>query len=72
MTWKKLALSPFNIPHLNRYSMPFSDLTLNLGYLSLVKSYRDFKSCMQIAPLKNVWGKLIHAHGLSGFDVPKI
>ena len=39
MTWKILALSLSNVPHLNHYSMHVSDLTGNLGYFSLVKRY---------------------------------
>ena len=71
MTWKFLALSLYNVPHFNRYSMHISDLTLNLGYPSLVKGYWSYNSYSQIAPLKNVWGKLMHGHALGGFDVPK-
>ena len=73
MTWKFLALSLYNVPHLNRYSMHISDLTLNLGYPSLAKGYWNYNSCSQleIAPLKNVWGKVMHGHALRGFDVPK-
>ena len=71
MTWKFLALSLYNVPHLNRYSMHISDLTLNLGYPSLVKGYWSYNSCSQITPLKNVWGKLMHGHALVGFDMPK-
>ena len=72
MMWKILALSFSNVLHLNRYSMQVSNLTVNLGYLSLVKRYRGFKSYPQFVPLKNVWGKLIHAHALGGFDMLKI
>ena len=72
MTWKILALSLSNVPHLNRYSMHISDLTLNLGYPYLVKRYWGFKSYPQFVPLKNVWGELINAHVLGGFDVSKI
>ena len=39
MMWKILALSLSNVSHLNRYTMRISDLTQNLGYLSLVKRY---------------------------------
>ena len=72
MTWKKLALFPFNIPHLNCNLMHFSDLTLNPGYLSPVKRYHCFKTIPPNCPIENVWGQLIHAHGLWSFDVPKI
>ena len=72
MTWKNLALSLSNVHHLNRYSMHISDLTVNPEYLSLVKRYQSFKSYPQFVPLKNVWGKLIHAHALGGFHVSKI
>ena len=51
--------------------MHISDLTMNLGYPSLVKRYWGFKSYPQFVPLKNIWGKLIHAHVLGGFDVSK-
>ena len=72
MTWKFLAFSLYNVPHLNRYSMYISDLTLNQGYPSLVKGYWSYNSCSQIAPLKNVWGKLMHCHALGDFDMPKL
>ena len=39
MTWKFLAFSFYNVPHLNHYSMHILDLTLNQGYPSLVKGY---------------------------------
>ena len=39
MTWKFLAFSLYNVPHLNRYSKHILDLTLNQGYPSLVKGY---------------------------------
>ena len=70
MMWKIMALSLSNVPHLNCYMMHISNLTQNLGYLSLVKRYWGFKLYFQFVPLKNVWGKLMHVDALTGFDVP--